>query len=171
MSQSTTTIYGQSGFSGYSGYSGISGKSGYSAWSGVSGYSGPTLPTTWTAPAFNAGDFTASGSMTITVESGDVLNYAYIIFGNTMTVSFSLNNFTIAGTPDTIVYIKIPASKTATKRVDTVCRGKDNGTASFMWAGAAAGATNIGVGFISGANWTASTNNSSILGEIIFEIN
>ena len=75
----------------------------------------------WITPAFNAGDFTGSESMTVTVGAGDVVTFAYIITGKMMTVSFNIFGITIGGTPSTTVNIAIPAGKTATKAMQNSC--------------------------------------------------
>src|SRR3990167_787127 len=72
---------------------------------------------TWTTPTFSAGDFTASGSMTWTVDAGDVVTYAYTIINKVMTVLFYIDPTTVGGTPSTSLQIAIPANKTATKAV------------------------------------------------------
>jgi hypothetical protein len=52
----------------------------------------------WITPAFSAGDFTGSGSMTWTVSSGDVVTMTYRLSGRTLTVVFSLDTTTVGGT-------------------------------------------------------------------------
>jgi hypothetical protein len=69
----------------------------------------------WTTPDYSAGNFTASGAMTWTVEAGDVITYAYNIIGKTMTVAFGIDGAAIGGTPSNILFIAIPGGKTASK--------------------------------------------------------
>ena len=54
---------------------------------------------TWTSVAYDAADFTGNGSMTWTVGSADVLQFAYRIEGTAMTVAFALATTTVGGTP------------------------------------------------------------------------
>jgi len=125
----------------------------------------------WVTPTFSAGDFTASGSMTWTVEAGDVGTYAYHIVGKKMTVAFIINTTTVGGTPSNSLYIKIPASKVPTKAMKNTCIVYD-GTAY------AAGRVELGVAGtvlmilkMDSSNWTAGANDHYVQGEIEFEIN
>jgi len=130
-----------------------------------------TIPGAWTTPAYDAGNFTASGSMTWTVEGADVKTYAYIIIGKIMHISFCIENTTVAGTPHVELRIAIPAGKTANKQNTVPIYIMDNEVRSF------------GIAFISPAggqiicykadisNWAASTNLTRVNGQITFEIN
>ncbi len=126
----------------------------------------------WTTPSFSASDFTASGSMVWTVEAGDVQTYAYIILGKTMFVSLRIATTTVSGTPSADLYVKIPNSKVSTKNILTaVGVFVDNSvrTAGYMYV--TASGTKIGLQRFDANNWSASTNNTSIYGQIFFEIN
>ena len=139
------------------------------------GFSADTyLGGAWTTPAFDAGNFTGNDSMTWTVASGDVATYAYYINGKSMKVQFFLDNTTVGGTPSTQLLLKIPASKTATKRMFGSIVFTDNGgTWTNNWCDVVASGTNIRL-FANpqgAANWSESTDQTSIYGEIEFEIN
>ena len=124
----------------------------------------------WTTPTFDAANFTANGSMTWTVASGDVQTYAYTILNKAMTVSFSIITSTVGGTPDTTLRIAIPAGKTATKAMFNPCRVNDNGTVKPGYASVGASGTVINIDLTSG-NFAAATDATSVSGEITFEIN
>jgi hypothetical protein len=125
----------------------------------------------WTTPSFDAGDFTASGSMTWTVESGDVVTYAYTIIGKKMTVAFIFNTTTIGGTPSTNVKIKIPASKTAAKLMVTIAKMFNNGVWSNGFCNVVASGDYIGVYNGDVTSLTAETDLTGVRGIITFEIN
>ena len=125
----------------------------------------------WTTPTFAAGDYTASGSMTWTLQAGDVISMAYIIKGKMMTVAFSLTTTTVGGTLSTDLLIAIPASKVATKRMLNPVYIIDNGTRTTGYALVNNSGTTIIINRSDLANWTASTNNTDVYGQITFEIN
>jgi len=125
----------------------------------------------WITPDFSAGDYTGSGSMTVTVASGDVAAYDYSISGKTMFISVELNTITIGGTLSNTVNIAIPASKTATKlmRANAVTLS-DNGTVVDADCSVSAAGTVIQVSKADLSNFTASTNNTVIRFQMFFEI-
>ena len=131
-----------------------------------------TIPGAWTTPAFDAASFTASGSMTWTVEAGDVATYAYQIAGKIMIVMFRIITSTIGGTPSNALHIKIPASKTATKPTLNLCSILDTGWTAGL-AEVLAGGTVIKIypDAAFSANWTTGTNDKYVQGQITFEIN
>ena len=130
-----------------------------------------TIPGAWTTPAFDAGNFTASGAMTWTVAAGDVITYSYIITGKIMTVIFNLKETTVGGTPAAELRIAIPGSQVSTKAIITPCLVYD-GTA---WATGKivipVGGTYMSIYKIDNSNWTAGTDDHYINGEVTFEIN
>lgn len=127
---------------------------------------------TWTTPAFNSADFTASGGMAWTVETGDVATLAYLIIGKTMIINFHITATTVSGTPGTTLRIKIPAAKSSAKRIACPFTAYDNGTNVTGMALCALGSTNIELtkNFDASSNWTSSTNNTYVTGSITFEI-
>jgi Pectate lyase superfamily protein len=124
----------------------------------------------WTAPAFSAGDFTASGSMSWTVGSGNVDTFAYNIRGKVMTISLVLTNTTVGGAPAARLWIHIPAGKTAARHMAAPCFIIDGGIASTGFMNIAAGDTQISVNRTDGANWSASSAATYVLGQIVLEI-
>lgn len=135
-------------------------------WNPIRDYIG----TAWVSPSFNAGDFTASGSMTWTVASGDVVTYKYVEIGKTMIVAVLLTTTTVGGTPSTALKLKIPNGRTATGSVSGLAMGLNNGSSfTGFWQ---TNGTNIDfyVDATAGTNWTASTNNTQIRTVCTFEI-
>lgn len=136
------------------------------------GFSADTyLGGAWTTPAFSAGDFTGSGAMTWTLVAGDVSTFAYMIDGKKMTVSFYLLTTTVGGVADDTLRIAIPASKTATKTMLNACYISDNGTPVIGTCRVVAAGTSIEIQRTDGADFTAATDATSVLGQITFEIN
>ncbi len=124
----------------------------------------------WYTPTFSAGDFTANGSMTWTVASGDVTTYAYNIRGNVMTLSFTIATTTVGGSLNTQLRIAVPASKTITKRMVSMVRLNDSGTVVAAWVDAGAGDTFVSIQRLDAAAFTAATNTTYVYGQITFEI-
>jgi hypothetical protein len=124
----------------------------------------------WITPTFAAGNFTANGSMTWTVESGDVTTYAYRIDGKMMTVLVTIATTTVGGTPNTQLRIAVPAGRTSAKRVINPCFLLDNNVRATGYLDVGAGATFITVNRTDTSNFTASTNLTYVYGEITFEI-
>ena len=126
----------------------------------------------WIKPAYNAGNFTGSGSMTWTVEVGDVTTYQASLIGKTMTVVWKLDATSVGGTPSTGLYILVPGGYAAKTAAFAPAYVVDNGGAA-VWSSAhiAAGQSVIGIDkTLAGGNWSASTNATYIYGEITFEV-
>lgn len=121
-------------------------------------------------PAFSAGDFTANGSMTWTVASGDVTTYAYQQDGKRVTFWLYLDNTTVGGTPNTDLQISLQGF-TASKLVANSVRIRDNGTFATGVAYSAASGTVIGVRRVDNTNWSTSTDTTDVHGQITVEVN
>ena len=129
------------------------------------------VSTAWVTPTFAGGNFTGNGSMTWTVDSGDVTTNAYIQIGKTITYTFYLVNTSVGGTPNSALQIAIPNSQAAAKTMGGVCRISDNGgafTAGFIVVPSGGGV--IQIQKIDGSNWNASTNTTIVMGQITFEV-
>lgn len=125
----------------------------------------------WITPEFNAGDFTASGSMTWTVTTDNIGTFRYIIVGKKMTVLFNIPYTSVGGTPDAALKIKIPDSKISAKAVYTTVLVSDNGTNAIGFCNTDVAGTVINIARNPAANnWSASTGLTSVFGEITFEI-
>lgn len=127
------------------------------------------IGTAWTTPTFASGDYTASGSMTWTLASGDVALHKYIVSGKTVHWHLVLTTTTVGGTPSTGLRVALPAGLTLTGSSRGVHWYLDNGTEGF-------GGYVVNGSYVeffkssSASNWTASTNNTSIYASITFEI-
>jgi hypothetical protein len=123
----------------------------------------------WITPTFSAGAFTGTGSMTWTVDAGDVTTFAYRISGRTMILAFYLLTTTVGGTPSDPLLITIPRGATAAKTILTQgLRVSDNGTLRTGYVSSTAAGTTIALGI--SANWAASTNNTAVFGSLEFEL-
>lgn len=122
------------------------------------------------AVAFDAGHFTANGSMTWTVASGDVVTFAYSQTGKTMTVWFYVQTTTVAGTLNTSLQITIPAGATGARFAVNGAYVNDNGTASMGFAQVSDGGTVITVVKVNVANFSAATDTTGVRASITFEI-
>lgn len=131
--------------------------------------------TGWTDVTFAAGDFTANGSMTWTVASGDVASYRWTEIGKTMIVSVWLNTTTVGGTVNSELRVAVPNGRTIGSTSQSYA---GSGAAMVVDNGvhrAASWAANPGVTYVSiqvafGGNWTLSTNNTYIAATFVFPI-
>lgn len=125
----------------------------------------------WTAPAFSAGNFTAStGSWT--VDSGDVATYTYTLVGKTITVVFEINATDVSATPASL-NIAIPGGFSAARSTRALVQVSDAGGAVTTGvARVQATGTVIEVqSTIAGGAWaTTSADDTLIRGQITFEI-
>ncbi len=130
-----------------------------------------TIPGAWTTPAFNAANFTASGSMTWTVAEADVSTFAYIIMGKIMTILFDILTSSVGGEANTALLITIPGGVTPTKRVTNAVYISDNGTKSIGRCVIAASGSVITIYKADGSAFGAATDTTSVEGQITLEIN
>jgi hypothetical protein len=126
----------------------------------------------WITPAFNAGDYTAIGSMTWTVGSGDVSACAYYLKGRMLTLSFIINTSTVGGTVNTELRRTIPGGFTC----QTNCTGAfrvqpGNNVWGMSWWLAISGTNYISFWATpAAANWTAASNNIYVQGIVTIEV-
>lgn len=131
----------------------------------------PPPPPTWTTPAYAAGTYTGSGSMTWTVDSGDVSTLAYTIQGKKMTVAITVGPTSVGGTPSNTLQVTIPDGRTAAKAMYNALGVLiDNSTRTTGTIGTAAASTLISIQRTDVANFTAATDATTVRGEITFEI-
>ncbi len=123
-----------------------------------------------TQQPFNAGDFTANGSMSWTVEIADVINLSYALDGQKMDVLFDIRNTSVGGTLNNTLRMTIPNGKTAAKDTTTVIAIWDNGTRTGGLASVTAGGTIISIERLDGANFAAATNNTQVKGQMVLQI-
>lgn len=125
-----------------------------------------------TAVTFAAGNFTANGSMTWTVASGDQTTFRYVEVGKVMHMWVYLVTTTVGGTPNTQLRVAIPNSRTSAATVRGVFAGTDNGTdvTGGVWEATSGTAYVTLYKSPSAGNWTASTDNTAIFGYFVFEV-
>lgn len=123
------------------------------------------------AQTFSAGDYTASGSMTWTVASGDVGHNRYTVMGKTILWRVGVANTTVGGTPSTELRIALPNSYTAsTASVAATALIDENGTPTTGYVLINTSGTYAQIYKTSGGNWTATTDQTDIYFQILFEI-
>lgn len=140
---------------------------------------GPTIEGTlssniiqqYSSPAFSAGDFTSEiGSWT--VAAGDVLSYQYQIINKTMTVNFSIQTSSVAGSP-TQLRIKIPEGKLGLTRTSGVFGYWDN---QIGTGGVGQSTVLLNNNFIilskdiTSTAWTNSADQTFVWGQLTFDI-
>ena len=123
-----------------------------------------------TSKVFAAGDYTASGSMTWTVESGEVVTLAYIIIDKLMVVWWDLVGTDVGGTVDSELRIAIPASKVAAVAAENQTRVSDNGTPTQATASVSASGTVIAITRNDGAAFSAAAGTTDASGVLLFLI-
>lgn len=125
-------------------------------------------------PTFAAGTYTASGSLTWTVDSADVTTFAYYLSGRSMSVVFFLLSTSTGGVASTALQITIPLGMTTVFQArNTTLRYSDaGGAAAAGFISLTATSTLIRLNKMDGANWSnAAANNTEVEGEIFFGVN
>jgi hypothetical protein len=117
------------------------------------------------AQPFNAGDFTGSGSMTWTVDSGDVDAFIYYLRGNQLSVDFRISNTSVGGTLSNLLQIKVPGGFTLLSHVDAIVYAIDAGATPVAALCFEASTTLIAIGKFTG-NWSTATNTTKVAGQL-----
>lgn len=125
----------------------------------------------WITPTFTAGDYTATGGGSWTVASGDVITYAYLLRGKTLSVNYKIVTTTVATTASSLD-IKIPGGFTSNQTLQDNFVGNDNAAAlGVKLRGIAIGGTKIvHNSTITGSGWNAATDTTEVDGTITFEV-
>jgi len=124
----------------------------------------------WITPAYAAGDFTANGAMTWTVDAGDVGTYQYRLNGDTLTVQFAITLSSVGGTPNTSLLLKIPGGFVPLKAALGFVSYND-GAGPILWRGlATVGVATITFDKVGTTNWTVSTNTTNVQGYVEFQV-
>lgn len=125
----------------------------------------------WTAVAFAAGNFTASGTQTWTVTSGQQVAYSWMIIGKTMFLAFTINGSSVGGVASTELRIAIPGGfLAATGNTLGAIRSFDNGVDTVGFCGTVVGAAYVRLWRSGFTNWAASALNTSVQGLAVFEV-
>ncbi len=127
---------------------------------------GTDLLGAWTDVAFVAGNYTGNNSMTWTLTAPDQEYYKYKKLGKTVIVAFKLATTTVGGTPSTALRIALPFTPTAVFGAAILV--SDNGAATVFASGLTS-SNLLSVSLVTGSNWSASTNATSMVGTIVFE--
>jgi hypothetical protein len=125
----------------------------------------------WTTPAFAAGDFTASGGATWTVDAGDVNTYRYAVVGKTMTLAWGIFNTDLSA--GAVLRLAIPGGFTAASGIDALYRNVNAGAAGAIGiCRVSAGGTFVELFVdINGGNFTATAgDDTSVAGEMTFDV-
>jgi hypothetical protein len=126
----------------------------------------------WTAATYAGGNFAGSGAMTWTVDSGDVVNVSYTLVGKTMVLNVYINGSSVGGVASTSLQMTIPGSFTAAHPTENFIRVYDNSsTAVAGIIRTTAGGSAVIINRLDDGNFSASsTNNTSVQGQITFEV-
>lgn len=118
----------------------------------------------WTSVTYAAGNFTAGGTQTWTVDSGDVTQFSYSETGLTQRVQLILLTTTVGGTPNPELRVAIPNSRTAARTTTGWCVGLDNSTSFRGFWQANSGNTYVTIynDPTAGTNWAAATNTTQV---------
>ncbi len=120
------------------------------------------LSGTWSDTAFSAGDYTANGTMTITVAGGDVIVNKYLRVGNTLHWTLYVLGATIGGVANSELRVDLPGSLT----FSGLCGGSfaygDNGTGGNGLFVGSNGSSYITLlkSFVT-ANWSAASSDNT----------
>lgn len=122
----------------------------------------------WTDVVYNAGHYTGSGTITWTVQAGDVEQFAYTYNGGkSIRFKLGLLTTTLAGTGN-ILYVTLPF--TASTPVDGVCRILDNGSPTIGFLRVNAGSNQLQIFRENAANFAASTNLTAVLADFTMRV-
>jgi hypothetical protein len=126
---------------------------------------------------FNATQFTASGTMTWTVQAADVIAYRYTRLGSLVFLSFHIGGTDVTAPLSTTLYLPLPSGivqPTVTPGVDLLqeqyCRILDNGVSTpgrcFVES---PDSPRLAITRRDGANLTASASGTGVRGQMWFQ--
>jgi len=124
----------------------------------------------WITRTFAAGDFFANGSMTWTVEAGDIGGDLYKIDGRAIRWNLYIYPTTVGGTANTGLQVRIPNSLKITKTLLSAAYVINNGVAEFGAWSSIANDTFITFVRLGLPNWTLGTNNVGVFAATSFEV-
>lgn len=126
----------------------------------------------------DASRYTASGTMTWTVQAADVIYYKYTRLGNLVFLLFHIGGTDIGGVVSTTLYLPLPAGISPRQMDPSIdllqenyCRIIDNGTSvtGRCFVETPDTPVRLGITRVDGANLTASASNTGVRGQIWFE--
>lgn len=124
----------------------------------------------WASVAYNGANFTASGAMTWTVETGDQTTYKYTLVGKTITVTAHIVTSSVGGTLSTDLRIPVPGGHVSANTVSTAGWVLDNGAGAAAVISVSAGGTFISITRADLANFAASAHGTQARFTFPFEI-
>lgn len=123
------------------------------------------------AVPFNAGDFTASGSMTWTVAAGNVTTFAYRLIDHMMRVVFFFSATSVGGTASIYLRVLIPGGRRAARVAQDLVTIIDNGVRVVGEVSVAgAGVSRIAFNRQDAANLSLSAGATYVIGQFEFEV-
>jgi len=121
------------------------------------------------AVTYAAGNFTANGSQTWTVDEADVGAHHWMRVGNKVTLTWQINTATVGGTPAT--QLRVGAGGfTWARTCENVHTYLDNGTRGAGRAQAVSGTTYVVLNIAAASNWAAATNTTYSFGQVTCEV-
>lgn len=120
--------------------------------------------------AFSAGDYTAGGAQTWTVQAGDVTTSKYYIKGNLIWFQLALDNTSVGGTPDTrlIVAPAVWGGYTNTVSghsvIGQVLDNNNSVIGSFTFT------ASLTIRLLAGGNWAAAANTTAAYLNLWFQV-
>jgi hypothetical protein len=126
----------------------------------------------WADQTFAAGDYTADGGATWTVDSGDVILNRYTIVGKTVTWQFTITGTDVTGATPTQLRVALPTGLTQSNHVRWGSCGSSKDAAAHVFA--VWSQTNVGYVYLNkydATNWsTTSSDNTNVACTVVFEI-
>lgn len=120
---------------------------------------------------FTPASFTASGGMTWGVAAvGNQTTFVYTLIGKWMIVAFDIVASSVTAPLSSTLQITIPGGFVAARTIVGTFWYSDNGTAGTGRVFSTAGSRIISLLTLAGGNWTASVANTTIQGELLFEV-
>lgn len=130
---------------------------------GIYEYGRTVAQNTWTDVPYASGNFSGSGTITWTVQVGDMLAHLYALSGTYLRLQVVLANTTVSGT-GTGLRIALPAGLTVARTTSGPMFVRDNGVSQAGRWVATQGDAFVAVLNETGSNWAASTNNTQVIG-------
>jgi len=117
-----------------------------------------------------AGNFTGNGTMTWTVDGTDVNNLAYAVIGKLMFLAFNISATSVGGAVNSALQIAIPSHAMSSRYGAGSYQYADNGVAGAGAWQVSPNGTVVQLFNAASGNWTASANNTTVVGTAIFEV-
>lgn len=125
----------------------------------------------WRTPAFDATRFTGDGTITWTVQAGDVAAERYARLGNLLVWNLVIAGSSTGGAASTAFYVRMPENLVLGSTVVTVGYASDAGTAITSVITGVRGSRQVIVQRNDGGNWSnAAANNTSVYFQLVCEV-